>query len=103
MAPAKKKAAPAGAPAATDTGSSFEWAANPAKLKQSLAHVKATQPELKEGSKEHNAAVKERYVALKGLVHGSAAAPAGKRGSKVENLASDDGSAEVEADPESGE
>lgn len=76
-APAPKKDAP----------SDFSWAANRVKLNRSIAHVNATAPELTGNGRE--AAVRERYIAIKGLVIGEEIARRGK-GGRTENVAAND-------------
>lgn len=70
------------------TGAAFEWAVNKVKLNRSVAYVNSTQPGLK--GAEFEAAVKERYVALNGLLaEEKAARKAGARRGRVVNMAAD--------------
>jgi len=70
----------------------FGWAVNVVKLNRAKAYVSQTQPGLK--GKELEGAVKERYVALKGLLAENAPQhlPKGKARGRVQNMAEDDGS-----------
>ena len=70
----------------------YDWAVNKLKLELAHKHITLTQPDLVAGSTEHENAVKERYLELKGQLasdHGAASRP--RRKSNVVNLADDDG------------
>lgn len=72
-------------------GADLSFAVNAVKLNRAVAHVRASQPGLK--GADFAAAVKERYVEIKGLLREDAQAiRAPKKGGRVENLADDDGS-----------
>lgn len=70
--------------------SGFGWAVNLVKLNRAKAHVNATAPGLKGADFED--AVKERYIALGGLVSGEAPVRQGKSTAREENIAANDGS-----------
>ncbi len=85
----KEPVAPAkAAPARED----FSWAVNVVKLNRAIAHIQHTKPELK--GKELEAAVKGRYITLKGLLKSEEAARVARHGKRanVQNMADDDGS-----------
>lgn len=66
----------------------FSWAVNATKLNRSKALVQQSGGDLK--SKAFEAAVKERYVALGGLLNEDAPATGGKRKGRVVNTADND-------------
>lgn len=69
----------------------FSWAVNPLKLNRAKAFVQAQNLGLKGGA--FGKAVKDRYIALGGLLTENIPVPnRGKRGGKVQNMAEDDGS-----------
>lgn len=78
-----------GAPAQAAAVNPADWAQNALKLNRAIAWVSQTHPELK--GDEKNAAVKERYVAIGGLLKKDNPGVAAKgRGSEV-NMADHDG------------
>ncbi len=68
----------------------FDWATHAVKLNRAIAFVQERQPGLK--GKEQEDAVKERYVALNGLLATEDTVRVSKNGGKVVNVADDDGS-----------
>lgn len=92
--PVKIPGTPAQAPAVAQPQAliSYDWAVNIIKLNRSIAFVQQSKRGLKDEALE--AAVKERYEELGGLLREDGVAPKGKKAPKnnVVNMAPDDGS-----------